>query len=45
MWIGPIPVASRSEVWVYGRSLIGIGGSIPAGDIDICLLWVACVAM
>jgi hypothetical protein len=27
----PIPVAARSKVWVYGRSLIGIVGSNPTG--------------
>jgi hypothetical protein len=26
----PIPVAARSKVWVYGRSLTGIVGSNPA---------------
>jgi hypothetical protein len=27
----PIPVAARSKVWVYGRSIAGIVGSNPAG--------------
>ena len=35
-----IPVASRSKAWVYGRSLAGIAGSNPAGEMVICLLWV-----
>jgi len=38
-----IPLAERSMTWVYGRSLAGIAGSNPAGDIDGCLLWVLCV--
>jgi len=32
------PVATQSKAWVYGRSLAGIAGSNPAGDIDIPLL-------
>jgi hypothetical protein len=28
---------------VCGRSLVGIGGSNPAGGMDVCLLWVSCV--
>ena len=34
----PIPVATRSKVWVCGRSLAGIEGSNPAGVMDVCLL-------
>jgi len=34
----PVPVAERSKEWVCGRSLAGIVGSNPAGDMDICLL-------
>jgi hypothetical protein len=30
-------VAARSEAWVCGRSLAGITGSNPAGDMDGCL--------
>jgi hypothetical protein len=30
-------------VWVCGHSLGGIVGSNPAGDMDVCLLWVLCV--
>jgi hypothetical protein len=33
----PIPVAERPRAWVCGRSLAGIAGSNPAGDIDACL--------
>jgi hypothetical protein len=33
----PISVAARSKAWVYGRSLAGIVGSNPAGDMDVCL--------
>ena len=36
----PIPVAARSTVWICGRSLAGIAGSNPAGNMDICLLCV-----
>ena len=36
----PIPVASRSKAWVYGRSRAGIEGSNPAGGIKVCPLWV-----
>jgi len=31
----PIPLAARSEAWVCGRSLAGIGGSNPAGGMDV----------
>jgi hypothetical protein len=34
----PTPVAARSMAWVCGRSLAGILGSNPAGDMDVCLL-------
>jgi hypothetical protein len=34
----PIPVAVRSNAWVYGRSLTEIVGSNPAGGMDVCLL-------
>jgi hypothetical protein len=34
----PIPVAARSEAWVYGRSLAEIVVSNPAGGMDVCLL-------
>ena len=33
-----IAVAERSKVRVYGRSLAGIAGSNPAGDMDVCVL-------
>jgi len=39
----PIPVAARSKARVCGLSLAGITGSIPAGGMDVCLLWVLCV--
>jgi hypothetical protein len=39
----PIPVAARSKAWVYGRSIAGIVGSNPTGDMDVCLLGVLCV--
>jgi hypothetical protein len=38
----PIPVDERSKM-VCGRSLAGIVGSNPAGDVDVCLLSVLCV--
>jgi hypothetical protein len=34
----PIPVAVRSKVWVFGRSLTGIVVSNPTGGMDVCLL-------
>ena len=40
---GSNPVAARSKVWVYGRSLTRIAGSNPAGGMDVCLLRVLCV--
>jgi hypothetical protein len=39
----PIPVAVRSKAWVCGRSLAGIVGSTPAGDLDVCLSVVSVV--
>ena len=36
----PIPVAARSKAWVCGRSLTGIVGSNPAGDMDVCVVFV-----
>jgi hypothetical protein len=36
----PKPVAARTKVWVWGRSLPGIADSNPAGGIDVYLLWV-----
>ena len=33
-----VPVATRSKVWVCGRSLAGIVGSNPTGGMDVCLL-------
>jgi len=36
----PNPVAARSETWVCDHSHAGIGGSKPAGDMDVCLLCV-----
>ena len=32
-----IPVVERSKARVYGRSLTGITGLNPAGDMDVCL--------
>ena len=37
------PLAARSKTWVCGRSLAGTPGLNPAGDMDVCLLWVLCV--
>jgi len=48
LWHGtwfPVPVAIKSKMWVCGRSLAGIAGSNPAGDMDVCLLLVLCVVM
>jgi hypothetical protein len=36
----PIPVAARSNAWVYGRSLAGIAGSNPTGGMDVCVVFV-----
>ena len=33
-----IPATVESSTWVCGRSLVGIGVSNPAGDVDVCLL-------
>jgi hypothetical protein len=41
--IAPIPVAARSKAWVSVRSLAGIVGSNPAGDMDVYFLGVLCV--
>ena len=30
------PVAARFKAWVCGRSLAGMAGSNPAGDMDVC---------
>jgi len=38
----PLVEASRSEVWVCGRSLAGIAGSNPAKSRDVCLFIVRC---
>ena len=32
---GSISVAARSKAWVYGRSLVGIVGSNPAGGMNV----------
>jgi hypothetical protein len=37
-------MTDSSGLAVYGRSLTGIVGSSPAGDMDVCLLWLLCVA-
>jgi hypothetical protein len=36
----PIPVTARSKAWVCGLSLAGIVGSNPAGNMDVCVVWV-----
>jgi len=33
----PIPGAGRSMEWVCDRSLAGVAGYIPAGEMDVCL--------
>jgi len=38
-----IPLAAQSQTFFCARSLAGIVSSNPAGDMDICLLWVSCV--
>ena len=37
----PIPVAERSKAKVCGRSLAGVAGSNPAGDMNVCVVCVA----
>jgi len=37
-----VPVAARCKTWVCGRSLAGIVGSNPAGDMDVSFLCVVC---
>ena len=32
----PVPVATRSEAWVCGRSPADIVGSNPTGGMDVC---------
>jgi len=34
----PVTVTAQSKVWVCCRSLVGIAGSNPAGDMVVCLL-------
>jgi hypothetical protein len=36
----PTPVTARSKAWVCSRLLPGIASSNPAGNRDVCLLWV-----
>jgi hypothetical protein len=38
-------VAARSRAWVCDRSPAGFACSNPAGDMDVCLLWVSCVVV
>jgi hypothetical protein len=37
------PVEIEPKISAAGRSPADILGSIPTGDMDICLLWVSCV--
>ena len=37
-YLTPIPVASRSKSWVFGRSLAGVAGSNPAWGVGISLV-------
>ena len=39
----PIPVATMSKAWVYGRSVTGVSGSNPVRSMDAWFLWVCCV--
>jgi hypothetical protein len=34
----PIPVIERSKARVCGRSLVGVAGLNPAGDMDVCVV-------
>jgi hypothetical protein len=40
----PIAVVARSKAWVCGRWFARSVGSNPAGNMDVCLLRVLCVA-
>jgi hypothetical protein len=44
-FLPPIPVAARTKAWVFGLSLPVIVGSNPAGGMDVCLLWLACLCV
>ena len=33
----PIPVAALYKAWVWGRSLAGIAGLNPIGEMDVCI--------
>ena len=37
-----MPVAARSKACISGRSLAGIAGSNPAGDMDVSVVSVVC---
>ena len=39
----PVPVAVRSNVYVFSHSPAEIVSSNPTGDMDVCLLWMLCV--
>jgi len=39
----PIPVDSSSKKLICERSLVGIAGSNPAGDMAVCSFWLLCV--
>jgi hypothetical protein len=40
----PFPVVTYSKLRIHKRSLAGFVGTIPAGGIYVCLLWLLCVA-
>ena len=35
-------VAARAKAWVWGRTLAGIAGSNPSGNVDMSVLSVVC---
>jgi len=39
----PVPVATRSRAWVWGRSPVEIVGSNPSGCLDVCALCLCAV--
>jgi len=38
-----IPMVGRSKTLVCGLLLVGVSGSSPTGDIEVCLFWLLCV--
>jgi hypothetical protein len=41
----PIPVATQSKAWVWGRLVAGSADSNPAAGMDVCHLFIFCVVL